>query len=337
MTFASLPPARAAAAAGAGLLGLALLAVASPARAAAPDVNSPAQVAWRAALVRAALPSTGCFKASYPDAVWTKVNCVRAPQTPYLPRTGAGIAPVANTSAGNTVGDGHDYAASVTTPITAGTGSFPVVTGLTSEKGYLNRANTYSLQLNSNFFSTPVCNGAAKPSSCLGWQQFVYSNSGTAFMQYWLINWGNKCPSGGWMAAGSDCYRNSAAVPVPKQAATALATLSIMGSAAANGTDKMIMTTASNAYTTAGKDTVVDLAQGWKQSEFNIVGDGDGSAAKFNTGTSITVNIALTDGATTAPTCASNAGTTGETNNLNLGACSGKAGATPSITFVESN
>ena len=37
------------------------------------------------------------------------------------------------------------------------------------------------------------------------------------------------------------------------------------------------------------------------------------------------------------PKCLSNAGTTGETNNLNLGACKAKAGDTPLISFTESN
>jgi hypothetical protein len=56
----------------------------------------------------------------------------------------------------------------------------------------------------------------------------------------------------------------------------------------------------------------------------------------FNKGTSITVNIALADGLTTAPTCKGDDGTTGETNNLNLGACTTAGGATPSVQFVES-
>jgi hypothetical protein len=300
---------------------------------AATGVPDPAaRQAWREALSRIHLPAAACFKANYPDVAWTRVACTTAPQRPYLPAHG-GAANVGS----NTVGDGHDYAAGVTGLISSGTGSFYKITGLTSETGFLNQANTYSLQLNSNFFTTTVCNGAADPSSCLGWEQFVYSNDGSAFMQYWLIDYGPLCPSGGWMPSGTDCYKNSAAVAVPKQPLAQLANLSVSGTAVANGTDTMIFTTASSAYTTTGKDSVVELAAGWNASEYNVIGDGDGSKAKFNTGTSITVEIALKDGSTAAPTCETNAGTTAETNNLTLGGCKTFAGPSPTLGFVESN
>jgi hypothetical protein len=45
----------------------------------------------------------------------------------------------------------------------------------------------------------------------------------------------------------------------------------------------------------------------------------------------------VTDGSTAAPTCATNAGTTGETNNLNLRACTAAGGAHPYIAFNEGN
>jgi hypothetical protein len=313
----------------AGALAALLMLAAAPASAAPADAAARAH--WRDALARISLPSGACFKASYPDIAWTRVACGRAPQKPYIPRHAASLA-----SAGQLTGDGKDYAAVVSHLITQGAGSFPSLTGLKTEKGS-GESNTYSLQLNSNFFTTTVCNGASNPSSCLGWQQFVYSNSGEAFMQYWLLDYGNRCPSGGWMAYSGDCYRNSAAVDVPVQALTQLADLAVTGTAVANGTDKMVLTTATSAYTTTGADSVVRLAEGWTQSEYNVVGDGGGSEAKFNTGTSITVMIALTDGATTAPICEADDGTTGETNNLNLGACTTFSGATPSVSFVESH
>jgi hypothetical protein len=311
-------------AAGAALLG------AVSAQAATPDAV--AREHWRQALVRISLPANACFKANYPDAVWTRVACAAAPTRKYLPRS-ASLA-----AAGNTVGNGHDYAAVVVPLISSGTGSFPSITGLTSEKND-GVSNEYSLQMNSNFFNGAVCSGAKNPSSCLAWQQFVYSNQNgaEAFMQYWLINWGTKCPPGaGWIKTGSDCYRNSAAVGVPRQSLSQLAKLSVTGSAVANGTDKMVLMTATSAYTTTGADSVVQLADYWTQSEYNVIGNGGGSEANFNTGTSITVQIALDDGATAAPTCENNDGTTGETNNLTLGACKTFSG-TPTVSFVESN
>ena len=77
------------------------------------------------------------------------------------------------------------------------------------------------------------------------------------------------------------------------------------------------------------------LSQGWSGSEFNIIGDGGGSEAVFNAGTALTVEIALMDGTSNAPTCKPHDGTTGETNNLNLKKCSAKGGATPQVTFHE--
>ena len=67
-----------------------------------------------------------------------------------------------------------------------------------------------------------------------------------------------------------------------------------------------------------------------------MVGDAGGSEAVFNTGSVVTVNVAAQYGSTTAPTCQSNDGTTGETNNLNLLPCSATGGTTPSVQFVES-
>jgi hypothetical protein len=53
----------------------------------------------------------------------------------------------------------------------------------------------------------------------------------------------------------------------------------------------------------------------------------------------VTVQIDLADGTTANPVCKTNDGTTGETNNLNLGACKAKKGkgiVLPYVQFVES-
>ena len=289
----------------------------------AAEVEAQARGAWRESIVRTQVPAEGCFYAAYPSTAWTKVGCTVAPNRPYVPRHAA---------VAQTVGDGTDYAAEVTGLMTASVGTFPTVTGVTSEKDD-GESNDYSLQLNSNFMSTAVCNGH---SGCLSWQQFVYSSGeGAAFMQYWLINYGT-CPSG-WNTFSPDCYKNSAAVSVPLQAISQLANLKLSGTAVASGTDTLVFTTETEAYSTTGKDSVVDLATDWKESEFNIIGDGGGSEAAFNKGASITVKIAVTDGSTAAPACAANAGTTGETNNLTLKSCTTSSGSTPSIQFVESD
>lgn len=286
------------------------------------DIEEQAQEAWRVAIAHTPVPEQACFHAAYPDTKWTKVACTTAADIPYLP-TRAAI--------GNTVGNGADYAAQVTGLISSSIGTFPVVTGVKAERG--GAPNTYSIQLNSNFMNTAVCAGHT---GCQSWEQFVYSTTQQqAFMQYWLINYG-KCPAG-WNTFSPDCYKNSAAVNVPKQVISQLSHLKMSASAVVNGIDTLVFTTATQAYSTSGPDSVVDLATGWNAVEFNIIGDGGGSKASFNKGSSLTVNIGVTDGSTAAPTCAVNAGTTGETNNLNLKSCTATGGTTPGIQFVESN
>ncbi len=155
------------------------------------DAEAQQREAWRAAIEQNPAPEEGCFKATYPKAEWVAVQCGTAPTRPYMPRHGR---------RGFTVGNGNDYAAVTSTLTSSAVGSFPTVTGVKSETGYGGAANTYSLQLNSDFMNTAGCNGSSNPSSCLTWQQFVYSSSETAaFIQYWLINYGSTCPSGGWM------------------------------------------------------------------------------------------------------------------------------------------
>jgi hypothetical protein len=287
------------------------------------DAEAMAQESWRESIARTATPDEGCYKAEYPSTLWSRIECVRAPDIMYLPH---GVS-------AQTVGDGTDYAASVTGTMSSAVGSFPTVTGVTSERdgGY----NVYSIQLNSNFMSnSQACSGR---SGCLAWEQFVYSSSEhSAFMQYWLINYGSSCPSG-WNTYSGDCWKNSAATSVPKVAIGKLSTMKLSGAAVSNGNDTLTFTVGTTAYSTTGKDTVTYLANGWNQSEFNIIGDGGGSAATFNKGSKLTVKVAVNNGTTSAPSCASNAGTTGETNNLTLGSCTATGGSTPYIQFTESN
>jgi hypothetical protein len=302
----------------------ALWALASPAMA-ADDDTAALQAAWRDEIARTPTPSEGCFQADFPSTTWVEVGCIEAPDKPYVPLTGS--------SAGETVGNGHDYAASVDALITDTKGSFPAVSGVHSETDF-GTANVYSLQVNSDFMKTARCSGHP---SCLAWQQFVYSSGEeAAFMQYWLINWDAACPAG-WNIFGSDCWKNSAAVGVPRNSIRNLSHMTLFGSAAKSGSDKLIFTGPVHAYSTSGLDSVLFLATAWKQSEFNVIGDGGGSEAVFNAGSHVTVRVLVHHGSTGVLSCASNAGTTGETNNLNLGPCSVVHGANPYIQFTESN
>jgi hypothetical protein len=286
---------------------------------------------WRAAITHAPAPGQGCYTATYPLTTWKKVACVAAPNRPFIPRSGGGSS--------LTVGDGNDYAAVTSTLTSNAVGSYPIVKGLTSEEDEGSQ-NNYSIQLNSNFMSDDkACAGAYDPAECLGWLQFVYSSGGTAaFMQYWLIRYTGgsvHCPSG-WYPYSNDCYTNSSAVYVPLEVVTQLGQMTVSGTAVNGGLDTLVYMDGTTAYQTTGEDSVMYLSEGWTGSEFNIIGDGGGSEAVFNAGTAITVQIALTDGTKDAPTCEPHDGTTGETNNLDLGTCKAKGGKVPQVRFKES-
>jgi uncharacterized repeat protein (TIGR03803 family) len=296
---------------------------------------------WREAIARTSVPAEGCFEASYPSLMWSRVACTVAPNIPYLPRSGSAI---------KTVGNGNDYVAEVTTGLINTTvGSFPKDPGVETESDPKELgANDYSLQVNSNFISytsdTSPCSGAALPANCRGWQQFVYASGyKMAFMQYWLISYNNTCPTG-WTPDptnnGIGCFMNSTnAVPVPPQVPiTELKALKLSGSAVNGGIDTLVFTAGTEAYSTTGSDSVVELATAWTESEFNIVGDCCLSSANFNGGSSVTVKVAVSNGTASAPTCLSGAGTTGETNNLYLNphSCIGTGGDNPYIEFTES-
>lgn len=300
------------------------------AHAQAPTAKSASQESWRAAIAHTRMARKGCYTAVYPQTTWTKVECVTAPNRPYIPTSGAGHS--------QTVGDGNDYAAVTATLTSNAIGTFPTEKRVTSESDD-GQANVYSLQLNSNFISgDQACSGAYNPSICLGWLQYVYSSSSrAAFMQYWLIHYSGgtiHCPSG-WNSYSTDCYKNSAAVFVPQEPITDLKKINLTGNAVSGGVDTLTFMDGTAAYSTTGEDSVMYLSAGWTGSEFNVIGDGGGSEADFNTGAALTVEIALTDGSTAKPTCQAHDGTTGETNNLNLKTCKALGGAVPRVRFGE--
>ena len=181
--------------------------------------------AWRNSMKTTPTPGIGCFSASYPSAVWQQVTCTTAPNVPYPPADG--------TQPQTVGGGGNDFVAVATSGLlSSAEGSFPSVSGLAS-------ANSYSLQLNVQPFNDPpACSGAANPSQCQGWQQFLYSQTAAqVYMQYWLLNYGNACP-GGWNTYKSvDCWKNSSAIGGVVEPVANLPYVTLSGSAT-GGTDE---------------------------------------------------------------------------------------------------
>lgn len=112
------------------------------------------------------------------------------------------------------------------------------------------------------------------------------------------------------------CYTNGPATPVPSQPITSLAGQSLTGTVNATS-DTTVLNTATTSYSVVASDSMLDLSAAWNTVEFVIGGDGGGSSANFNAGSTIVVQTVTHDGTTTAPTCVLE-GFTGETNNLDL-------------------
>lgn len=320
---------------------------------------SPAEVqaraAWRQDITHTETPGAGCYTADYPSILWQRIACKQVvPRVRPLPRHALQArmgALLASGGASQTTGNGADYAIETSSLITQTVGSFPSVTGVTSETGVGVSAfggggilgpNEYTLQINSNFDGTTKA--CKNHSGCTVWQQFIYSpdysvqGEAAVFMQYWLIGYGgSSCPSGFGSDGQGDCYRNSAAATAPDLPITDLGNFKLTGKVVSGGNDTVTFANGSKAYSISAKDSVLYLSKVWKLSEFNVVGNAGGSEAQFNSGSSVTVKVAVNDNSTATPTCASNAGTTGETNNLNLGSCKAYGGTAPYIQFTESN
>jgi hypothetical protein len=290
---------------------------------------------WRKSMVRTARPGKGCFTATYPGKTWKAVPCGKAPSRPYGPSLG--IRPF-------TVGGGNDFSAQVTGNTTQGEGSFDSVNGVTSENDN-GSANTFSLQLNTNRFNSNACNTFhATDPGCQAWEQFIYSNSGSAFIQYWLLPFaatGNPCPAG-WNAFSwptpqqVSCFINSAnAAVVPVQNITALGTMKLDGAVG----DTVTLTIGNTLYTANGDNHFPDLSTGWRFSEFNVLGDFNSTEAVFNNGATIVVRTAVNSGMPAIPPTCSQQGFTGEKNNLTLVSAPAMApdAVLPSIIFTESN
>ncbi|WP_051951208.1 hypothetical protein [Actinacidiphila yeochonensis] len=318
---------------------------------------------WHSAMAQLTTPAKGCYTSAYPAVAWQSTACTTAPNQRFAPKAGATATGTASRTATGTadgarlpavagastgsatgtgtgtapdvVGNGIDFSAGVSGVLNGATGSFPTVSGVTSETGG-GVANSYSLQLNSAPFSSPICAGHA---GCQGWEQFILSNpgsgTGAAFIQFWILNYFTTCPSG-WNSYLSDCYKNGSAVAVPSQPIGNLASLSLSGNVTSS-LDTVVMTTPGGTYSASTADSTLGLSADWNAAEFMIGGNGGGSQATFNSGSTVTVKTVTHDGTTNAPTCLSE-GFTGETNNLNLvNTPSFTVGASPSIQSRQSN
>ena len=297
---------------------------------------------WRINIAQVAVPKKGCFSASYPNNQWREVACVAAPDYPQFPKHGP--RPM-------TVGSGNDVSPQAPSgTISTAIGSFDNLTNVTSESGKINNtgsdiANAYTLQLNTNFFTSSVCMGAADPSVCRGWEQFVFANNGSSgklFIQYWIIKYGNTCPAGqSWnqrvLGGIIYCFKNNSggATSLGNQPIGNLANLSLSGNVTATS-DQVTLSSGTQAWARSG-DNAVGASSGWQIAEFNVVGNAGSGQANFNSGASLTVRTRIFYGGRDAPICTGQ-GFTGETNNLSFGTPAPTASQPgPAVQFVENS
>jgi hypothetical protein len=305
--------------------------------------------AWHRSVTQIPLPAEGCYKASFPSTTWSRIACAKPPNRRLSEAPEGGILP-------DDVGDIHDFTAEVGPNVIATSiGSFPAATGVENVRsvpnpqfgGKAQGPNSYSLQLNSNLFKTAAC-GELK--HCLGWEQFGYLNSekpfkGVLFVEYWLLPQDGKlfkhCPSSyHWLFGGGYCDANSKqAIWLPNQPIADLTNLSMTASADLSG-DSVYLSTSRDMYgIKIHGGAITDLAKSWTGAEFNVFGNGDGTVAKFNAGSTISVSVETDTGVRTAPRCPNNTGTTGESNSLSLVRAPAHPSnlKSPSILFTESN
>jgi hypothetical protein len=320
---------------------------------------------WNDSMLRKAAPKQGCFKAIYPSTDWKEVKCVAPPKHPALPKFGPrpGV-----------VGNANDISAHAPTGnISQAIGSFDSVINVTSETSPLGDpagtpvANAYTLQMNTNRFTSNACTGTTSAAcdgpantGCCGWQQFVHFNngnpgaSGTLVIQDWILRYNATCPTGqNWKSfsfTGSPdiyCWQNVktsdpadlGATPVDNQPISNLANLKMSTSVSAAGDSIVLSTGGTTTYnrTVASK---VNAAAGWTGAEFNILGYGGnsngGTTATLNAGASANTRTEIIYGGTAAPDCVAQ-GFTAEMNNLSFGPTAPAATAPgPAVIFEES-
>jgi hypothetical protein len=233
-------------------------------------------------------------------------------------------------------------------------------------------ASSFSLQLNTNPMSNAqICSGSPSPSTCQAWEQFVYSQSqncagcqGDTFIQYWLLNFGpagTSCPppvasssscangvqSGQWCSFQFSptgpvfCVMNAtgSATP-PTEPINTLNELELDGLTSGGGmtADSVITWEGGIPFRATGSNIFPDLNSLWKQTEFNVFGNGNGSEAVFNQDATIHVRNGVSSGTSSGPGCVDKS-FTGESNNLTLVNTGPAAvvGAVPALLWSETN
>jgi hypothetical protein len=221
------------------------------------------------------------------------------------------------------------------------------MTGYSNETDSLIGSNNYySIQDNSNFFSTTYA-GA----STTAWEQFIFYNdpansSSYIVIEYWLWNWipsHSQCPSQNsnltpWKKDGSgkNCTAYSVTGSTSEYDPSGLTSYIFKGYADNGGNDEAVFCYSSSCHAVSVPYSVLDLAAKWTTSEWGVFGYMNGSGACFNASPSgglschnpsgspsltVTQYLYNSAGTNTAAGCDTSQLNTGEFNNLTAGSC----------------
>jgi hypothetical protein len=252
---------------------------------------------WHRAVLKGPPGRHGCFRASRPSTTWAEVPCSK--KRPRHFGTHGPIQPLPENVGASTPTDSGQSSS----PISAAQGFFTGVS-TTGESDSNDGNNAFSVQLNSNKFSTPLCSAP-----CLGWQQFIFIqdgngifDSGIVYIQYWMLNYlpsHNGCPPY-WNQSGNHCwYVDSDQTPsVSTQDITELGAVRLVGTAGPASDTATFFDSDGDSATASEGSSVLGLGSAgrWTAAGFNIYGEGSGSQASFDAGTSMFVNLVLTTG-----------------------------------------
>jgi hypothetical protein len=215
-------------------------------------------------------------------------------------------------------------------------------------------ANNYSLQLNTNYFSTKACPSKPPPNPndphCQGWVQFAFNTTQfppPLFLQYWLINFcppsspNCPCPTSSTVTWASkdngangvhewDCYTpiniQGSMEVFPAPLFTDLHEMVLTGTTGATNTAYLFFPPA-NLVAKATLDDALGLNNAdWNETEFNLFGANDGTEAVFNADAILNVQtltspIPYPDQDATTPIQCDSTSFTGETNDRQAYSC----------------
>ena len=223
--------------------------------------------AWHKSLIALPHPKQGCYKASFPHVEWTPVACGAPPRHPALPSHGPGRPFIVGG------GGSNDFSSHPTGTISGVDGTFSSVSAGIAESGpILNSgpavANAYTLQINTDNFSSTACKDSPNP-NCKGWEQFVYENNNSVhqgYIQYWLIKYNAPCPSSAWTQFGftttSDiyCYQSTGtSALMAGHPVTDLSTMMMSASVTATS-DQLVITAGGDSAMVVGSNDAVAVA-----------------------------------------------------------------------------